>query len=158
MPSKSERGRLPFEPRQNKTKKSSKKASSDEKTANKTAPRSRQTGKSDASLSAIPDSVSKRMARRMVVFCGVPSFLGMSSLFIFYWLSIKDIVDLPPYLALVVSFAFLVVGIGGLSYGIFSASWDENRVGSLVGVGEFKTNLQRTFSAWRENRRQAKEN
>lgn len=153
MPSKSERGRLPFEPRQNKTKKPSEKASSDEKTAKKTASRSRQTNKNNASLSAIPDAVSKRMARRMVVFCGVPSFLGMFSLFIFYWLSIKDIVDLPPYLALIVSFAFLVVGVGGLSYGIFSASWDEDRVGSLVGMGEFKTNAQRTFSAWRESRK-----
>lgn len=65
-------------------------------------------------------------------------------------------VDLPPFVALGVSFAFLALGVGGLSYGIFSASWDEERVGSLVGGAEFKTNIQRTFQAWRENRQQTK--
>lgn len=153
MSSKSKRGRLPFEPRQTKKKQLTKKAATENKTNAAPSPR---TAKSEASLSAIPDAVSKRMARRMALFCGVPSALGMSSLFVFYWLSSKDI-DLPPYLALAVSFAFLGLGVGGLSYGIFSASWDENRVGSLVGAGEFKTNLQRTFSAWREGRQQARE-
>lgn len=70
MSSKSKRGRLPFEPRQNKKKQSPTKAATENKT---NAARSRQTAKSEASLSAIPDAVSKRMARRMALFCGVPS-------------------------------------------------------------------------------------
>ena len=38
----------------------------------------------------------------------------------------------------------------GLSYGIFSASWDENKTGSLLGWQELKTNFQRMREAWKE--------
>ncbi len=148
MPSDSKRGRLPFEPRQNKKKKSPKAppaVTKDSSQSRKTA----RTSKSEASLSAIPDVVSKRMARRMVFFCGIPSALGMLSLVIFYWLFSKGTIDLPPYVALFVSVGFLALGVAGLSFGIFSASWDEDRVGSLLGIEELKINLPRTFAAWR---------
>ncbi len=159
MPSDSKRGRLPFEPRQNKKKKSPKVPSPDTKDYSKSSKTSRTShgaqsafplsSKSEASLSAIPDVVSKRMARRMVFFCGIPSVLGMSSLVIFYWLFNKEIINLPPYIALFVSVGFLALGVAGLSFGIFSASWDEDRVGSLLGIEELKINVPRTFAAWR---------
>ncbi len=85
----------------------------------------------------------------MAVFCGIPSVLGMSSLFIFYWLKVKEIVELPPYLAFAVSFGFLGLGVLGLSYGLFSACWDEDRAGTLMGFDEFKINLGRTKDAWK---------
>ena len=170
MPSDSERGRLPFEPRNNK--KDKKKKDSPEtssvksKTANnelkkatpvaskknkkqKSSPRS---SRRNSNLSAIPDIVSKRMGKRMAVFCGIPSVLGMSSLFIFYWLKIKEVVELPPYLALAVSFGFLGLGVLGLSYGLFSACWDEDRAGTLMGFDEFKVNLERTKDAWKASK------
>lgn len=150
MASESKRGRLPFEPRQNKKKKPLK------NTPAQTEAKSKQikTKKSEASLSAIPDVVSKRMARRMVFYCGIPSILGMSSLLIFYWLSSQSIIELPPYVALFVSFGFLGLGVLGLSYGIFSASWDEERVGSILGFEESKINLSRTVDAWRNARKE----
>lgn len=153
MPSESKRERLPFEPRQNKKQKPPKTSPKVEAVS-----QSPKTSKSDASLSAIPDVVSKRMAFRMAVCCGIPTALGMSSFVIFYWLRIKEIIELPPYAVLFVSLGFLGLGIIGLSYGIFSASWDEHQSGSFLGAAEFKTNLGRTIGAWRESRHKKKVN
>ena len=166
MPSDSKRGRLPFEPRNNKKKSVAADTSVDKNPAKKSAakpPKAKQARTRSASrnsrpnsnLSAIPDVVSKRMGRRMAVFCGIPSALGMSSLFIFYWLKIKDVVDLPPYAAFAVSFGFLGLGVLGLSYGLFSACWDEERVGTTWGVDEFKINLTRTKDAWKASKTKA---
>lgn len=157
MPSDSKRDRLPFEPRKNNKKQKPEKTApagskSQTKVKAKSTPRN---SLQDSNLSAIPDVVSKRMGVRMAVFCGIPSVLGMSSLFIFYWLKVKDVIDLPPYLALAVSFGFLGLGVLGLSYGLFSTCWDEDRVGTLMGVEEFKINLGRTKEAWRASRKKA---
>ncbi|MCC0176177.1 PAM68 family protein [Waterburya agarophytonicola K14] len=171
MPSDSKRGRLPFEPRNNnkkdKKKKDSPETASDltdtsikqPKKATPVAAKSKKKSKStprnsrrNSNLSAIPDVVSKRMGKRMAVFCGIPSVLGMSSLFIFYWLKIKEVIELPPYVALAVSFGFLGLGVLGLSYGLFSACWDEDRAGTLMGFNEFKVNLGRTKDAWKASK------
>ncbi|MEL6909728.1 MAG: PAM68 family protein [Cyanobacteria bacterium J06629_2] len=148
MPSDSKREPLPFEPRNdNKKEKPTKKPPA--KTAKQKQKGTSRNSRPKSNLSAIPDAVSKRMGRRMAVFCGIPSALGMSSLFICYWLKVKEIVELPPYAAFAVSFGFLGLGVLGLSYGLFSASWDEDRTGSLVGGDEFKLNLTRTMDAWK---------
>lgn len=154
MPSDSKRGRLPFEPRKNNKKKPDKAAAPKklEKAKAKKAPSTSRSSRRNSNLSAIPDIVSKRMGKRMAVFCGIPSILGMSSLFIFYWLKVKEVVELPPYLALAVSFGFLGLGVLGLSYGLFSACWDEERVGTLMGIDEFKVNLERTKEAWKASK------
>jgi len=170
MPSDSKRGRLPFEPRKNKKTKpqkdseggssskqeaatKSKKAAPAKSTSKKKTKATSRNSRQNSNLSAIPDIVSKRMGKRMAVFCGIPSILGMSSLLIFYWLKMKEIIELPPYLALAVSFGFLGLGVLGLSYGLFSACWDEDRAGSLVGFDEFKVNLGRTKDAWKASKK-----
>jgi len=48
-----------------------------------------------------------------------------------------------------VSMGFFGLGVLGLSYGVLSASWDENRVGTLLGWQDFTQNLGRTIAAWR---------
>lgn len=151
MPSDSERGRMPFEPRNNNKKEKTPKTAPGKTTKQKrnATPRS---SRPNSNLSAIPDVVSKRMGRRMAVFCGIPSALGMSSLFICYWLKIKEVVELPPYVAFAFSFGFLGLGVIGLSYGLFSASWDEDRAGSVLGGDEFKLNLTRTKDAWKASK------
>lgn len=151
--------RLPFEPRNKKKKGDSARESNKTRTPAKKIKQPQKKGTSrstrpSSNLSAIPDLVSKRMGRRMAIFCGIPSALGMSSLLAFYWLKINDVVELPPYLAFAVSFGFLGLGILGLSYGVFSASWDEERVGSTWGGDEFKLNLGRTRDAWRASKKQ----
>ena len=153
MPSDDKRGRLPFEPRNNKKEKPIKATPASSKTKIKQKHKSTsRSSRPNSNLSAIPDIVSKRMGRRMAVFCGIPSALGMSSLLVFYWLKVKEVVELPPYTAFAVSFGFLGLGVLGLSYGLFSASWDEERVGSVWGGDEFKINLGRTRDAWKASK------
>ena len=151
MPSDSKQGRLPFEPRNNKKEKPAKTAPKPSvKQKRKATSRS---SRPNSNLSAIPDVVSKRMGQRMAIFCGIPSALGMSSLLVFYWIKANDIVELPPYLAFAVSFGFLGLGVLGLSYGLFSASWDEERAGSALGGDEFKLNFGRTRDAWKASKK-----
>ena len=93
------------------------------------------------------------MTRRMVFFSGIPTAMGIASFFVFYWLFSQKLVEFPPYLVLFVTAGLFGLGFVGLSYSVFSASWDETIDGSLVGASEFKTNLGRTISAWK-NRNQ----
>lgn len=141
---------LPFEPRQKKQKTPPKKPNSAPQPQGKT-PR---TAKSEASLSAIPDAVSKRMIRRMAILSGIPTSLGVVSLLAFYWIVSQKIFAVPPYAAVLVSSGFFGLGVLGLSYGLFSASWDEERMGNLLGFDEFKLNFSRTTAAWRSARSQ----
>jgi hypothetical protein len=153
MAEKSSKESLPFEPRKKKQKSEPKSvtkslASSKAATKTKSAPKSSK-NRENASLSAIPDAVSKRMTRRMVFFSGIPTLMGITSFFIFYWLFAQKILEFPPYLVLIVTAGLFGLGFVGLSYSVFSASWDEERDGGLVGFVEFKTNFGRTVSAWK---------
>ncbi|WP_084782582.1 PAM68 family protein [Leptolyngbya sp. O-77] len=103
---------------------------------------------------AIPDAVSKRMARRMAIFCGVPSFLAIATFVVSYYIVSQHLMDLPTSAVLLVSLGFFGLGVLGLSYGLFSASW-EDEPGSLLGTSEFRTNLGRTIAAWRSQRPQS---
>lgn len=142
-----QRNSLPFEPKQKK-KKPEKKAPSSRENSQK------QTAKSKASLSAIPEVVSNRMVKRMALFCGIPTALGMLSFVVSYLIVVNDWFDLPSVAVVLVSMGFFGLGVLGLTYGILSTSWDENRVGTWLGMNEFTTNLGRMTSAWRS----AKEN
>lgn len=141
---------LPFEPRQKKKKTPPKKTNS----VPQPQARTQKTAKSEASLSAIPDAVSKRMIRRMAILSGIPTSLGVVSLLVFYWIVSQKIFLVPPYAAVLVSSGFFGLGVLGLSYGLFSASWDEERIGNLLGFDEFKLNFSRTTAAWRSARSQ----
>ncbi|NES20425.1 MAG: DUF3464 family protein [Symploca sp. SIO3E6] len=126
---------------------------------NKTQPQQPQSGKtkrekktSDSGSQksmAIPDIVSKRMVRRMAVLCGIPSVFGMATFVVSYFLVAKLGLEFPHVVVLLVSLGFFGLGVLGLSYGLFSASWDEETPGSILGWQEFTTNLGRTTSAWR---------
>ena len=146
---KSSKDALPFEPRKNKKKKQSKQPSTKQNTTQKQSTTKNQRNREDASLSAIPDAVSKRMTRRMVFFSGIPTAMGISAFFVFYWLFSQKIVEFPPSLVLIVTAGLFGLGFVGLSYSVFSASWDEERDGGLVGFVEFRTNFGRTISAWK---------
>lgn len=151
MSSESQGERLPFEPK-NKKKKSPKKIP---QPPNKVVEKANV--KADTSLSAIPDAVSKRMVRRMAIFSGIPTGLGISSFFVSYWIVSHDLFKLPTSAVLLVSMGFFGLGVLGLSYGLFSSSWDENRLGSWLGLEEVRPNFKRTTSAWREGKREAQQ-
>ncbi len=103
----------------------------------------------------IPEEVTKRMMKRMMVFSGVPSFLGMATFVVSYFVVTKLDYDLPNSAVLLVSLGFFGLGVVGLSYGILSASWEPEQSGSLLGTQEFGTNFSRMTDAWKEARRQA---
>ncbi len=97
----------------------------------------------------IPPEVSRRMVRRILIFSGIPSTLGLSSFVVNYYLLTNHVIALPPYFTLVESLAFFGLGFLGISYGVFSASWDPEP-GSLLGIGEFRRNLGIFLQQWRE--------
>jgi len=162
--SKSKESRIPFEPNnRNKKAKEPQKASSAPVIATKAsanvgkninpAPNAKINSKRD---SGIPDEVNRRIARRVAIFCGVPTALGLTTFVVSYFLVSKHIVDLPTSAVVLLSMLFLGIGVVGLSYGAISASWDEGRVGSWWGSEEFKTNFGHLREAWRSQQQLAK--
>jgi len=148
--------RLPFEPR-TKRKKTAKAKPEPEPVASqpsKTAPKKDKPKKSQPATAskesmAVPEVVSKRMVRRMALLCGVPSVLGIATFFVSYFLVTQAGVKLPNVAVVLVSMGFFGLGVLGLSYGVLSASWDEDVPGTKLGWQEFTTNLGRMTSAWR---------
>jgi len=104
---------------------------------------------------AIPEVVSSRMIRRMALLSGVPILLGVLTFVGSYYIVITDLFDLPNTAVLLVSMGWFGLGVLGLSYGVISASWDEETPGSLVGWAEFSTNFQRLVGAWQEARQKS---
>ncbi|MEX0271063.1 PAM68 family protein [Leptolyngbyaceae cyanobacterium UHCC 1019] len=160
--------RLPFEPLQNRRKarqsgsqdpKSESTANSNKKTSLEKAKVKKQGGQttvsSPANPSSIPEVVSRRMVRRIALFSGIPSSLGMLTFVISYVVVSQHYFKLPSVVVLLVSLGFFGLGVLGLSYGALSASWDEDRVGNWFGWGEFRTNFGRTIASWREARQKA---
>lgn len=101
---------------------------------------------------AVPKVVSDRMARRMALFCGIPTSLGIATFVVSYIIKSHAWFKLPNSIVLLVSIGFFGLGILGLTYGVLSASWDEERVGNKLGWQEFKMNWGRMRSAWRSTR------
>ena len=92
------------------------------------------------------------MIRRMALLCGIPTALGILSFVVSYLLVVNLEVELPNVAVVLVSMGFFGLGVLGLSYGVLSASWEEESPGTLLGWQEFTTNLGRLTSAWREAR------
>ena len=91
---------------------------------------------------AIPRYVADRMARRVVVFTGLPSIAGMGVFVGSYFVVTRGIAEIPPGVTLAGSGFFFLLGLLGLSYGVLTSSW-ETQPGSLLGLEHFKPNLQR---------------
>jgi hypothetical protein len=144
---------MPFEPVSQKpadSKDDAKKSPS--KTVVKNAGNDRpKTSRAAREESGIPEVVSRRMMRRMALFSGVPSFFGMSTFIVSYWVVSQDIFALPTYAVLLVSLGWFGLGVVGLTYGVLSASWEEESVGSKLGIEEFKLNFGRMTETWKEN-------
>jgi hypothetical protein len=159
MPSESSRNRLPFEPRQKKKKiaKTPPVNKATETSSSSSAGKNSAYDRQQASLSAIPDAVSKRMVKRMVLFSGIPTAMGISSFFVFYVIVSQDWFKVPNTSVVLTSMGLFGLGVLGLTYGILSTSWDENRVGSLWGWEEFKINFERMTFAWRSARKESLE-
>lgn len=140
--------RLPFEPTSTR-KKSPKKSASAPVTSSKGEGGKTPIAPAKAQAAAIPEVISRRMARRMAFFCGIPTALGMLTLIISYLIITNHIYKLPNTAVLLVNLGFFGLGVLGLSYGALSASWDEDRLGGWLGWQEFTANAARLTSSWR---------
>ena len=97
---------------------------------------------------AIPEAVSRRMLKRMLIFSGFPTFTGVATFFASYFLLVNEVVELPSYFVLFATLGCFGLGVLGLSYGALSASWDEDRVGHWFGFDEFRVNFGRLTGSW----------
>jgi Photosynthesis affected mutant 68 len=97
---------------------------------------------SDPSVGAVPELVANRMLGRIVVLAGLPVFGGLA-IFVgaFFYFKKYDLVVQPAMVAYATQVPF-ILGLLGITYGILSSSWDKEE-GSMLGIEEFKTNLQR---------------
>lgn len=150
----SNQARLPFEP----TKKRQKQPKAPTTAAAKKPQPQPESGKKAAKRRyskqemAIPEVVSTRMVRRVAGFAGVPTALGIGTLVASYLLKVYAEVSLPPIAVLLVNMGFFGLGVLGISYGVLSASWEEEQAGSWLGLPEFKVNLGRMVEGWRQTR------
>lgn len=99
----------------------------------------------------IPEEVSQRMVKRMVLLAGTPMLLGVATFFASYYIVSHDLFRLPTVAVLLVSLGFFGLSVLGLSYGALSASWEEaGEPGSLLGWKEFRLNFGRMRSSWQD--------
>ncbi len=115
----------------------------------KSADKQSKSSKTEKQAQSIPEVVSKRMISRIAVFCGLPTILGISTFFVSYLIVSKGLFDLPNTAVLLVSMGCFGLGVLGLSYGVLSASWDEEIAGSILGWEEFNINFGRMREGWR---------
>tara|TARA_Y100000589_G_scaffold54032_1_gene44871 strand:+ start:155 stop:601 length:447 start_codon:yes stop_codon:yes gene_type:complete len=96
----------------------------------------------------IPKYVADRMAKRIIFTAGIPTILGMSVFVISYIIVTRNIAEIPPSSTIAISALFFLLGLGGLSYGILSASWDR-APGSFLGLENIPLNIQRAKAAFK---------
>ena len=155
----SRRDQLPFEPRRESKKAESKTGSpksgrpSGAKPSAPATPANPTLQVSVSPKAGIPEVVSRRMVRRMVITSGIPAIFGIFTFLVSYQVVSRGLIDLPPVAVLLVSLGFFGLSVLGLSYGAFSASWDEARNGGIVGWSEFRTNVQRMTQAWQSEQK-----
>lgn len=109
----------------------------------KKKPKKAKGNKRDAPSSVIPKVVSNRMLRRVGIFSGIPTLLAFLTIPASYFITEQGWVEFPSTAVLFISVTCLGLGLVGVSYGIISASWDEDLKGSALGISEFKLNLGR---------------
>ena len=122
------RNSLPFEPRRSAE-------------GTKSQSKSKRSAQSESSQ-PIPKSVANRMARRVAIATGIPSIMGMGVFVGSYFLVSRQIMDVPPGITLLGSCGFFLLVLGGLSYCVLSASWEQN-AGTFLGLEHIKPNIQR---------------
>jgi hypothetical protein len=148
----SERSSLPFEPNK-KRQKPAKAIKQPVLKTPETENKPQQQRRYSKQEMAIPEVVSQRMIRRVAAFCGIPTFLGIASLVVSYLLVTLAHIQLPPIAVLLVNMGLFGLGVVGITYGVLSASWDEERPGNMIGLAEFSTNWGRMAEVWRETRK-----
>ena len=110
--------------------------------------RSNNIATTNRSSSGIPKYVADRMARRIFFTAGIPTVMGMSVFVLSYLIVTRNIAEIPPSSTIAISALFFLLGLGGLSFGILSASWDKEP-GSFFGIENIPLNIQRAKAAFK---------
>jgi hypothetical protein len=105
-------------------------------------------GQAPGKTQGIPPAVANRMARRVGLATGIPTVLGMATFIVSYVVVSRGLLDIPPVATLLTSGAFFLLGLVGLSYGVLSASWEDNP-GSLLGFEQIGVNISRLRSSFK---------
>ena len=113
--------------------------------------------KKNSSSSGIPKYVADRMARRIFFTTGIPTILGMSVFLISYIIVTRNIAEIAPSATISISALFFLLGLAGLSFGILSASWDEEP-GSFLGIENIPLNIKRAKAAFKPASQNFEEN
>lgn len=98
----------------------------------------------------VPEQITDRMLKRMLLFSGGPVMVGMLLFPLFYYLKKVQGIDLPVWVVYIVQTTIFGGGLLGISYGVISSSWDPSREGSLLGWNEFKANLPLVLDRFRK--------
>mmetsp|Transcript_104092 Transcript_104092/g.303909 ORF Transcript_104092/g.303909 Transcript_104092/m.303909 type:complete len:299 (+) Transcript_104092:149-1045(+) len=93
-------------------------------------------------VAVMPQKVAERAAKRGMVIGGsfYATMLAVFGAGILIYKT-QDII-IPPTLMAFITLALLGLAIAGSSYGMMSASWDEDREGSVLGTEEFGNNVK----------------
>ena len=65
-----------------------------------------------------------------------------------YIIVTRNIAEIPPSSTIAISALFFLLGLGGLSFGILSASWDKEP-GSFFGIENIPLNIERAKAAFK---------
>ena len=109
------------------------------------------------SSNGIPKYVADRMARRIFFTAGIPTVMGMSVFVVSYIIVTRNIAEIPPSSTIAISALFFLLGLGGLSFGILSASWDREP-GSFFGIENIPMNIKRAKAAFKPATQNFEEN
>ncbi len=88
------------------------------------------------------------MISRMAILSGTPLLMALFTFVGSYFILVNEIFPLPNQAVVLVSMGWFGLSVLGLSYGILSASWEEDQPGSWLGWQEFNTNFRRMRQAW----------
>lgn len=103
----------------------------------------------DEGLNVMPEAVGDRMLKRMIFGFGVPMTLGFVSFAAFIISARYYDMTIRPTTVAVTTQAVFALGVVGITYGPLSASWDEDREGSLFGFEEVGKNFQNLLASMR---------
>lgn len=103
----------------------------------------------DEGLNVMPEAVGDRMLKRMIFGFGVPMAAGFVSFAAFIVSARYYDMTIRPTTVAVTTQAIFALGVIGITYGPLSASWDEDREGSLLGFEEVGKNFQNLLASMR---------
>ena len=99
----------------------------------------------DPNAGVLPEVVSQRMFRRLLILGGIPFGLFLAFFAAYAILAFRFEIRVLPSVVAYSTLGTVGLAAFGLTYGIFSASWDPEREGSVVGWSEAKANALRAY-------------